>query len=297
MESETVRRLTVAFLAIGVLGGLLGGTAAIAAGPAAVAADPAPLIAAEHAFSARAGEIGIGPSFLEYMTGDAIILAPDPVNAKTFYTAHDAGQAPKDGGVLLAWWPTFAGMARSGDLGFTTGPATVNGGRGVFYFTIWSRQPDGSWKWVFDGGVSADSSQVAGPDKAPLALPAGDAKPMAPDVAMSQVKAAEATLAIGAKSNVSLAYKIALAKDAQMQGSGLAPATNPDAVDGELASRAVAIDFAPLGGAASKAGDLAWTYGNASWAGGRGHYVRIWQRRAEGWRLVFDEIVKARSAG
>ena len=74
-------------------------------------------------------------------------------------------------------------------------------------------------------------------------------------------------------------------------------AKSPAAVDRELATRARTIAFGPLGGAASKAGDLAWTYGDARWAGGRGHYVRIWQRRAGRWALVFDQIIKVEPKG
>jgi hypothetical protein len=54
----------------------------------------------------------------------------------------------------------------------------------------------------------------------------------------------------------------------------------------------------PLGGAASAAGDLAFTYGDAAWqAEGKaqsGHYVRVWQHRPAGWRVVVDEIVPVR---
>jgi hypothetical protein len=168
----------------------------------------------------------------------------------------------------------------------------VNGGQpGIFYFTVWRRQPDGGWKWVFDGGVDADGAGAPGPDATPLALPPGDAKRLAPDVAMNQVRTAEIALAVRAKADVASAYKAVLAKDARVQGSPTAPATNPDAVDKELATRARTIAFGPLGGSASKAGDLAWTYGDARWDGGRGHYVRIWQRRAGKWALVFDQIV------
>jgi hypothetical protein len=50
-----------------------------------------------------------------------------------------------------------------------------------------------------------------------------------------------------------------------------------------------------LGGRASKAGDLVFTYGDAKWLrdgeSRRGHYVRIWQSGAKGWQLVFDEIL------
>jgi hypothetical protein len=259
------------------------------AGPAA---DPAPVIAAEHAFAARAAVIGVPPSFLEFMTDDAIVFSPDPLLARAVYGARPPPKLPKDGGLLLNWWPNFAGVARSGDLGFTTGPATVNGGpASVFYFTVWSRQPDGSWKWVFDGGVEADGAKAPGQSAQPIALPAGDAKALAPDAAMNQVRAAEIALATQAKIDATRAYKAVLAADARVQGSRAGPATSPNAVDRELATRARSIAFGPIGGSASKAGDLAWTYGDARWDQGRGHYVRVWQRRAGKWALVFDQII------
>jgi hypothetical protein len=255
-------------------------------------ADPAPVIAAERAFAARAGMVGIAPSFLEYMSDQAIVFAPDPLLAKALYSGQPAAKPPKDGGTRLNWWPTFAGVARSGDLAFTTGPATVNGGKpGIFYVTVWSRQPDGGWKWVFDGGINADGASAPGPDAAPLTLPPGDARPLAPDVAMDQVRDAEIALAARARTDAVAAYKAVLAEDARVQGSPAAPATTADAVDRELATRPRAIAFGPLGGSASKSGDLAWTYGDARWDKGRGHYVRIWQRRAGKWALVFDQIV------
>ena len=255
--------------------------------------DPAAVVAAERAFAARAGEVGIAPSFLEYMTDDAIVFSPDPLLAKAVYGVLPPPKLPKDGGTKLNWWPNFAGVARSGDLAFTTGPATVNGGKpGIFYFTVWSRQKDGGWKWVYDGGVDADGAAAPGPEAAPLALPPGDARPLAPALAMDQVRAAEIALAARAKADTAAAYKTVLAADARVQGSPAAPAANPAAVDKELATRARTIAFGPLGGSASRAGDLAWTYGDARWAEGRGHYVRIWQRRAGKWALVFDQIIK-----
>jgi hypothetical protein len=257
----------------------------------AKSADPAPVIAAERAFAARAAVVGISPSFLEYMADDAVIFGPDPVMAKAFYGARPAGKTPKEGGTLLAWWPNLAGVARSGDLGFTTGPATIDGKRGVFYFTVWARQPDGAWKWVYDGGIDADGAAAPGPDVAPMALPPGDARPLPPAVAMDQVRGAEIALAAGARTDSAQALRAVLAPDARVQGSPAAPATDPAAVSRELATRAKTIAFGPLGGGASKAGDLVWTYGDARWDRGRGHYVRIWQRRAGKWALVFDQII------
>jgi ketosteroid isomerase-like protein len=261
---------------------------------AAPAVSPAPVIAAEKAFAARAGVIGVGPSFLEFMTDDAVVFNPEPMLARAVYGGRPAPKLPKDGGVLLNWWPNFAGIARSGDLGFTTGPATVDGkAAGVFYFTVWTRQPDGGWKWVYDGGVEADGKDAPGETVTPLTLPLGDPKPMPADAAMQQVRAAEIVLAAGARIDTASAYRAALAKDARVQRSAALPSNQPADAERQIATRAKTIAFGPLGGAASRAGDLAWTYGDARWASGRGHYVRIWQRRAGRWVLVFDQIIDA----
>ncbi|HEY0436187.1 MAG TPA: DUF4440 domain-containing protein, partial [Phenylobacterium sp.] len=135
--------------------------ALIATAAQARPADPAPVIAAERAFSAKAAEAGIASSFLAFMADDAIAFSPEPVSAKTLYGARPPGKTPKEGGTLLAWWPNLAGISRSGDLGFTTGPASVNGKPpGVFYFTVWVRQPDGAWKWVLDAGVEGEGASA-----------------------------------------------------------------------------------------------------------------------------------------
>jgi ketosteroid isomerase-like protein len=66
-------------------------------------------------------------------------------------------------GGTLKWEPTSADVARSGDLGYTLGKYTfsyadtsgqqysVDG----YYVTIWKKQPDGNWRFVFDSGIQA----------------------------------------------------------------------------------------------------------------------------------------------
>ena len=259
--------------------------------PAMAAVDPAPVVAAERAFAADGLAMGIKGSFLKHSAEDAIILRPDPMNAHAVYGARkdDAGGPP------LAWWPVWAGIARSDDLGFTTGPATYEGKPSGFYFTIWKKQPDGAWKWVFDSGVEADSTGAPGPQTAPVYLPVSPKGAGSAAAALAQVTTAEAALAKGAAKDVSAAYLNVLAEDARIQGSPAAPAQDPEAVQRELKTRPVQMQLSPLGGLASSAGDLVWTYGDARWTAGgkpaRGHYVRVWQKRKAGWRLVFDEMI------
>lgn len=63
--------------------------------------------------------------------------------------------APLLGSGVLAWRPIASGV--SGSIGFTVGKATFSGANAAdnfatSYVTIWRKQPDGSWKVLFDVG-------------------------------------------------------------------------------------------------------------------------------------------------
>jgi len=69
-----------------------------------------------------------------------------------------AGWTPAE---TLSWTPTVARSTFSGDLAWTTGNSEYlflnpDGSIGLDlfskYITIWARQPDGSWKFILDGG-------------------------------------------------------------------------------------------------------------------------------------------------
>ena len=74
------------------------------------------LIAAEKAYAKAAGEKGFREASISAFADDAVIFTPNPVNGKKFW------QQTKEDPVII-WRPTFAAIARSGDLGYTTGPA------------------------------------------------------------------------------------------------------------------------------------------------------------------------------
>ena len=112
------------------------------------------------------------------------------------------------------------------------------------------------------------------------------------------MRAAEAALAADARTDLTSAYLRYLADDAHVHATGMKPAKQPGAVAGVLAARGQTIELAQLGGGASQGADLVWTYGDARWTAAgeakRGHYVRVWQKRPTGWRIVFDQIVPYR---
>jgi ketosteroid isomerase-like protein len=254
--------------------------------------DPAPVVAAERAFAADGLAMGVRDSFLKHSAPEGIVLAPDPILAKAAFAE------PRPKGADLVWWPLWAGIAQSGDLGFTTGPYTLGGKPGAWYFTVWAKQPDGAWKWLFDGGPPSDTADAA-PKDSPVAYARMSArKAGSPARAMTEVSRAETALAAAASKDAKAAYLAHISTDARVVGSKARPPTDRAGVEAELDTRPKAILFSPLGGQASAAGDLAWTYGDASWTrangeAGRGHYVRIWRYDAEGWRLLYDQLLAA----
>jgi ketosteroid isomerase-like protein len=264
----------------------------LASSAAAAPVDPAPVVAAERAFAADGLALGVRDSFLKHSAPTSIVLAPEPTLAKAAF------EAPAPKGPPLVWWPLWAGIARSGDLGFTTGPYTFDGKPRAYYFTVWAKQVDGSWKWLFDGGPPSDMTGAAAQGSPVAYARLAERKAGSPDKAMTEVTRAEQALHAAAKADVKAAYLAAVADDGRIVGSKAPPPKTRAELETELATRPTSMAFAPLGGQASSAGDLAWTYGLAQWAGKdgaaqRGHYVRIWRNDKAGWRLLFDEILPA----
>lgn len=257
--------------------------------PAAMAGPADPVIAAERAFAAEAAARGWVAAFKTYAAGDAIVFQPDAVNAQTSLARQP--DAPAD--TSLQWWPVWAGIAASGDLGFTTGPYAQAGVRKGHYFTVWSRQGDGAWRWIFDGGPRNDASLAPDATSAPIEVTPARAQSGA--AAWDEVAAREAGLAGAARTNAIAAYQAVLADDARLMGSPAAPATDAASRAAELDRRPAMMDLTPVGGRASQAGDLVFTYGTARWSEGgadnQGHTVRIWQKRGGRWMLIFDELL------
>jgi ketosteroid isomerase-like protein len=269
-----------------VLAALLAASLATAAPPAGIGE----VVEAERAFARAAQTGGVNSAFLQYSAPDGLVFQPGPKLARAALEANPIPAVP------LNWWPVYAGIAASGDLGFTTGPYVAGSGEREghgWYFTIWRRQPDGSWRWVIDHGPPTREAAPFGPEAKVTALPPGRRAPNTR--AFDTVKAEEARLAQALAADARTALPRFLASDGRLMRVGPQPAVGAAAWEPLLAAGPERIETAPLGGAASAAGDLAYTYGTARWrkeaAQVQGHYVRIWQRRADGWKLIVDNLI------
>jgi len=126
------------------------------------AAEPQTAIDAERAFAADAQKLGQWTAFRKYAADDAVMFVPQQVNAQSFL--KDRADPP----VSVFWWPGKSFVSCDGGYAVNTGPWVRQWGKAVGYFTtIWKRQADGSWKWIYDGGDSLEHARAEGGDIKP----------------------------------------------------------------------------------------------------------------------------------
>jgi ketosteroid isomerase-like protein len=224
------------------------------------------------------------------MADDAIVFRPGPVNAKALYEKRPSSKT-----LRLEWWPQKVVIARSGDLGLSVGPAVINGKPGGYYATIWRKGTDGQWKWVYDGGAEADAARAPDASVPALQGPTATKGSKSPAEALKAVLVAEDSLAKAAAADAPKAYAATLSSDAWLTGPGGTEGLKPSDLSTRASLRPARMTIKTDGGGASAAGDLVWTYGTAAWVTGSDapvntHYMHVWQRRAEGWRLIFETL-------
>ena len=124
------------------------------------------LMQADRDFSTLSIEKGMYEAFDTYMDDSATIYR----EGQHPFIGREAIRPlfPKEGGGTLEWEPFKAEVAESDDLGYTLGKwtYTATGKDGSesksygYYVSIWKKQADGSWKYVFDTGISAPKEQT-----------------------------------------------------------------------------------------------------------------------------------------
>ena len=117
------------------------------------------IVEAEMNFSAMAGEKGIPEAFISFAAEDAVLMRNNKlVVGKQALASYLDNQPSKADNEKLSWEPDFVDVSASGDLGYTYGNFTYSytdstgaiiENKGIFH-TVWKRQADGSWKFVWD---------------------------------------------------------------------------------------------------------------------------------------------------
>jgi ketosteroid isomerase-like protein len=116
----------------------------------------AELFAVEKEFCVMAQSDGVEKAFLYFSADSAVILNRDKLLKGKESIRKQYQTFPKN--AKLEWAPDFADVSISGDLGYTYGKYTFTStdslghttqSSGIFH-TVWKRQPDGKWKFVWD---------------------------------------------------------------------------------------------------------------------------------------------------
>ncbi len=143
------------------------------------AAELAPdAITVERAFAHDAQKRGQWTAFRNYAAPKAVMFVPQPVNAQEWLRGREDPQ------ISVYWWPGRSYVSCDGSVAINTGPWVRRYGKAVGYFTtVWIRQPDGGWKWAYDGGDELAFARDEGGDIKPVNASCDAPPPAHPAVA------------------------------------------------------------------------------------------------------------------
>jgi hypothetical protein len=109
-------------------------------------ANPSAVIAAELAFAQLAQDKGQWTAFAETAAANALIFVPEPVVAQGWLKGR-ANPAQS-----VRWQPHQVWSSCDGSVAVTRGAWQRPNGTQGYFTTVWQRQKDGAYKWVFDQG-------------------------------------------------------------------------------------------------------------------------------------------------
>jgi ketosteroid isomerase-like protein len=241
----------------------------------------ADMIAAERAFAADALARNVRDAFLASAADDGMVFSAGPRNAKAFWSGKEANKT------RLEWAPEAGEVAASGDLGYTYGPwrLTPDGEEkpAAFghFFTVWQKQPDGTWRWLADKGIAHEEQPLptTAVRRGQVGMKDQPGILRGPDL-LSELRQAD-LLPAGEISPVVIAPDFLLFRPGQAPRAASESRRLDPVQSTRFESRMVI----------SAAGDLAATWGGSP---GGATWVRVWRRAGVGdppglgWRLVAD---------
>jgi len=263
------------------------------------------LVNTERGFAATSLQEGIRASFMRYFADDGVSISPKPhlykeAALKTPPPAHPLART-------LYWEPILADVSSSEDMGYTMGPSTLRDSAKQnapvwygFYFSIWKKQEDGSWKVAVDVGTG--STAVVEKYFGQKTAPAVHAKfktggiPVGGKAASGELISLDRKFLQNAgKGGVRGAYQKLLDPHACAMREGLVPITGKDAILAYLVKGTAPRSLEPMRGDVSAAGDMGYTYGawrvNKNTNDPSGYYVRVWRKDARRRWVIAVEVV------
>jgi len=263
------------------------------------------LFDAERAFARASTERGIRASFLEYFAADGVDFRPGPGPMRERALARPAPADPL--ALLLDWSPQAGAVARSGDLGFTTGPYSLRNQRDAsvptrygYFFSVWKRE-NGAWRVAVDAGVS---TPAAPEPETPSAAGVKPAPAYSIPPVMRSDRGKEALLALERESRSldpdpagAPSYFELLADSVRVLREDSYALIGADAARNTLGATGRRVFWTPAGAGVSASDDFGYTYGRyARFVGSSeeatGYYIHVWQRDSAGaWRISAEVLL------
>lgn len=260
----------------------------------------ASLVESERAFARRCGEVGVRDSFIEFFAEDGVNFMPAPTNTREAFMKRPA-QTNRT--ATLNWRPAYADVSFAGDLGYTTGPVVLtdntqkNPPRYSYYFSVWRKQRDGSWKVELDLGIETPADDPSAFRAAPQTgwKPRGEKT----DGAAARVELMQTEREFSAMSGargVARAFESYGSEAGRLHRNGVMPVDGKVAVQAYLSQKVSKYSWQPTHAGVSESNDLGYSYGSyeLTWAQTpsateKGYYARVWKRNAKGhWKVVAD---------
>lgn len=254
------------------------------------------MIATEYEFAARALQVSSRDAFLDFIADEGILFRPVPVNGKEFLLK----QNPRPG--FLIWYPTYAFISESGEMGCTTGPAEFKrnlDSSSIWYgnfCTVWQLQKDGQWKFLIDGGISNDkpTSEIKklefDPNKKDNSL--NEFYPGSlPDKQMifSVDEKFNSSLLNG---ELSKAYMNVINDETRLLREGEYPIIGKSEIIKYVSGNKGKYKFEIKDGKISNAGDFGYVYGSLvvsdSQKTGKYNYIRMWKYESGNWTILIE---------
>ncbi len=284
ISTSTMKKTFIAFVAFLYFNGL-----AVAQKTAQVKE----VLDAEKDYSKVINQKGIRDGSLAVIEPDAIVFKPEPVSAKTFYTASQ-----KIPGKLTAT-PKIARISANGDLAFTAGSYLLKENTGDDaeygeYLSIWQTDLYGKLKLLFNINLQHPEPKEA--QIVDFKDPITAARAVSKDpfngrnIIITTDKLFNSSL--GGFTAVS-AYKEFLTLDGRLYFPGFEPIIGQDKILQFVSNQAISIEALNTNAGRALSGDLAYSYGKAKINKGgttnNYNYIRIWEPdKAHKWNVLVE---------
>ena len=273
----------------------------------------------EVEFSNAAKQIGFIAANTKYAAPDAIVFRPLEINAKEWSRLNsvkefarknnitDIGEwmkknNVKDTTMVVQRTPSFVDVSIAGDLGYATGPfesyAVNPVGHGQFV-TVWSKQQDGTFKFIMDFGSNLLPYAFV---KEPAFQPLGSSVNLTDRIQTYKIvddgKATDEILAleeqftaVGQSDGDIAAYKQFGSRDMRLMYQSQFYVKGIDSVYSRVSRQNGKHTWHPKKALVAASGDLAHVYGTHTFRDGdvvkEGYYMRIWKKLpGKPWAIV-----------